>query len=128
MNAAWQPVDKRYRAGLGPRFGFSRWGRTAGGLVITALLLSPLYWVLAGSFMLPRELFSPTFHLWPREFALQNWTTALARLAPHLKNSLSPSRAPAGRNIWKAWLTASAEPVLTDFLSVSRLAILSLFQ
>ena len=88
MSTALQPVDKQYRASLGPQFDFSRWGRTAGGLLITALLLSPLYWVLAGSFMLPRELFSPTFHLWPREFAFQNWTTALARLAPHLKNSL----------------------------------------
>ena len=95
MNAAWQPVDERNRASLGQRVDFSRWGRTAAGLLITAVLLSPLYWVIAGSFMLPRELFSPTFHLWPREFAFQNWTTALARLAPHLKNSLIVSTATA---------------------------------
>jgi len=95
VNAAWQPVVEQNRASLGQRFDFSRWGRTAAGLLITAVLLSPLYWVIAGSFMLPRELFSPTFHLWPREFAFQNWTTALARLAPHLKNSLIVSTATA---------------------------------
>ena len=95
MNAAWQPVDERNRASLGQRVDFSRWRRTAAGLLITAVLLSPLYWVIAGSFMLPRELFSPTFHLWPREFAFQNWTAALARLAPNLKNSLIVSTATA---------------------------------
>jgi len=95
VNSASQHVDEQNRASLGSRFDYALWGRTAVGLLITAVLLSPLYWVIAGSFMLPRELFSPNFHLWPREFVFQNWTNALTRLAPNLKNSLIVSAATA---------------------------------
>ena len=34
-----------------------RWWITAAALTVTAILLSPFYWVLIGSFMTPAELF-----------------------------------------------------------------------
>jgi multiple sugar transport system permease protein len=65
----------------------SPWRYTIIGVVITILLLLPLYWVLSGSFMTPRELFGVHFSLWPREFVFQNWSNALQRLAPHAATS-----------------------------------------
>ena len=41
----------------------SPWRYTIIGVVITILLLLPLYWVLSGSFMTPRELFGVHFSL-----------------------------------------------------------------
>ena len=63
-----------------------RWCITAAALIVTAILLSPFYWVLVGSFMTPAELFSG--HLWPKHLAVENWSDALSRLWPHIQNSL----------------------------------------
>ena len=65
----------------------SPWLYTVVGVIFTVILLSPLYWVLSGSFMTQRELFSPHFSLWPREFIYENWTNAVVRLWPHLATS-----------------------------------------
>ena len=59
----------------------SPWRYTIIGVVITIVLLLPLYWVLSGSFMTPRELFGVHFSIWPHEFVFQNWSNALQRLA-----------------------------------------------
>jgi multiple sugar transport system permease protein len=67
---------------------FSQWRLTFVAVAITAILLAPLYWVLVGSFMTSRELFSPGLHLWPSEVAWQNWPQALSRLWPHVQSSL----------------------------------------
>jgi len=67
---------------------FSRWRVTLGAVAITAVLLCPLYWVLLGSLMTQRELFSPGLHLWPKQVAWQNWPNALFRLWPHVQSSL----------------------------------------
>jgi multiple sugar transport system permease protein len=65
-----------------------RWWITAAALIVTAVLLSPLYWVLVGSFMTPAELFGGHMSLWPKHFAVENWSAALSRLWPHVQNSL----------------------------------------
>jgi multiple sugar transport system permease protein len=65
-----------------------RWWITAAALIVTAILLSPLYWVLVGSFMTPAELFGGQMSLWPKHFAVENWSVALSRLRPHIQNSL----------------------------------------
>ncbi len=73
----------------------ARWRWTGGALVLTALLLSPYYWVLMGSLMAPAELFGVQFHLWPHQPVFANWTTALQRLWPHVATSLVVSAATA---------------------------------
>jgi multiple sugar transport system permease protein len=65
-----------------------RWWITVAALVISAILLSPFYWVLVGSFMTPAELFGGHMSLWPKHFAFQNWSIAVSRLWPHIQNSL----------------------------------------
>ena len=65
-----------------------RWWITAAALTVTAILLSPFYWVLVGSFMSPAELFGVHVSLWPRHFAVENWSMAFSRLWPHIQNSL----------------------------------------
>jgi multiple sugar transport system permease protein len=70
-----------------------RWWITVVVVVITAILLSPFYWVLVGSFMTPAELFGINQTFWPRHFVVANWSTALARLWPHVQNSLLVSTA-----------------------------------
>jgi multiple sugar transport system permease protein len=70
-----------------------RWWITAAALTVTAVLLSPLYWVLIGSFMTPAELFGGHMSLWPKHFAFENWSAAFNRLWPHIKNSLLVSTA-----------------------------------
>jgi multiple sugar transport system permease protein len=65
-----------------------RWWITAAALTVTAILLSPFYWVLVGSFMTPAELFGSHMSLWPRHFAVENWSGAFTRLWPHIQNSL----------------------------------------
>jgi multiple sugar transport system permease protein len=66
----------------------SPWQRTIIGAGLTFILLSPLIWVLRGSFLTDRELFSPKFTLLPETIAWQNWPDALVRLGPHLATSL----------------------------------------
>ena len=70
-----------------------RWWITAAALAVTAVLLSPFYWVLVGSFMTPAELFGGHMSLWPKHFAVENWSAALSRLWPHVQNSLLVSTA-----------------------------------
>jgi multiple sugar transport system permease protein len=70
-----------------------RWWITAAALIVSAVLLSPFYWVLVGSFMTPAELFGGHMSLWPRHFAIENWSVALSRLWPHIQNSLLVSAA-----------------------------------
>jgi ABC-type glycerol-3-phosphate transport system permease component len=70
-----------------------RWWITAAALFVSAVLLSPFYWVLVGSFMTPAELFGGHMSLWPRHFAFENWSAALSRLWPHIQNSLLVSAA-----------------------------------
>src|ERR1700693_1803723 len=65
-----------------------RWWITAAALIVSAILLSPFYWVLVGSFMTPAELFGGHMTFWPRHFVFQNWSIALSRLWPHIQNSL----------------------------------------
>src|SRR6202011_4259923 len=61
---------------------------TAGSLTVVAILLSPFYWVLVGSFMTPAELFGGHMSLWPKHLVTENWAVALSRLWPHIQNSL----------------------------------------
>jgi multiple sugar transport system permease protein len=92
--------------------------------VITILLLLPLYWVLSGSFMTPRELFSVHLSLWPHEFVFQNWSDALRRLAPHAATSFVVSLAtsaltllvtgPAAYSV--IWLKPRGRKVLQSFM------------
>ena len=70
-----------------------RWWLTAVVVIITAILLSPFYWVLIGSFMTPAELFGVNQSFWPRNFVVENWSKALERLWPHVRNSLLVSAA-----------------------------------
>jgi multiple sugar transport system permease protein len=65
----------------------SPWSYTVVGVIVTVILLSPLYWVLSGSLMTQRELFSPHFSIWPHQFVFQNWSNALVRLWPHFATS-----------------------------------------
>jgi len=65
----------------------SPWLYTVVGAIVTVVLLSPLYWVLSGSLMTQRELFSPHFSIWPHQFVFQNWSNALVRLWPHFATS-----------------------------------------
>lgn len=71
-----------------PRSSRQRWGVTVAVSLVTLVLLSPLYWVLVGSFTTPAELFSPNFSFWPKHLVLENWSLALSRLWPHVQNSL----------------------------------------
>ena len=70
-----------------------RWWLTAVVVIVTAALLSPFYWVLVGSFMTPAELFGVNQSFWPRNFVVENWSKALERLWPHVRNSLIVSAA-----------------------------------
>jgi multiple sugar transport system permease protein len=103
--------------------------RSVLGLLLTIVLLSPFYWVLVGSLMSPRELFGSGFHLWPQQLALQNWSTALVRLQPHLLNSLLVSSgtalltllitAPAAYSI--VWLKPKGRGLLFSFTLTSQM-------
>src|SRR5689334_17329694 len=72
-----------------------RWWITAAAVIITAILLSPFYWVLLGSFMTPTELFATHMRLFPTHWAVENWSDALNRLWPHVRNSFVVSTAAA---------------------------------
>src|ERR1700760_4061912 len=65
-----------------------RWWITAAALTISAILLSPFYWVVGGSFLATAELFGGHMSLWPKHFVIENWSVALSRLWPHIQNSL----------------------------------------
>src|SRR5260370_26789046 len=107
----------------------SPWLYTVVGAIITVVLLSPLYWVLMGSFMTQRELFSPHFSLWPREFMFQNWTTAVGRLWPHFATSAIVSvctstatlliTAPAAYAI--VWLKVRGRGAILTFMLTSQM-------
>jgi multiple sugar transport system permease protein len=107
----------------------SRWRYTVIGVVITILLLLPLYWVLAGSFMTQRELFGTGLHLWPTEIAWQNWSNALSRLWPHVANSLFVSTATSTGTLLIAapaaygmtWLKPRGGQALFSFMLTSQM-------
>lgn len=107
----------------------SPWSYTVVGVIITVVLLSPLYWVLSGSFKTQRELFSPHFSLWPREFIYENWTNAVVRLLPHLATSAIVSIctsaltllvvAPAAYAI--VWLKVRGRAAILSFMLTSQM-------
>ena len=98
-------------------------------VVVTAILLSPFYWVLVGSFMTPAELFGVQQTLWPRHFAVENWVRALDRLWPHVRNSLLVSTvtsvgtlliaAPAAYGL--VWKKPLGRNVLASFMLVTQM-------
>jgi multiple sugar transport system permease protein len=106
-----------------------RWWITVATVVITAILLSPLYWVLLGSFMTQAELFTPHAVFWPRHWAFENWSDALNRLAPHVRNSLIVSvvasvgtlliTAPTAYSI--NWLKPRGRQALFTFMLVTQM-------
>jgi multiple sugar transport system permease protein len=108
---------------------FGRWRITLLAFAITAVLLSPLYWVLMGSFMTQRELFSPGLHLWPRQVAWQNWPNALFRLWPHVRSSIIVGgctsaitlliAAPAAYSM--VWLKPKGKGILFSFMLTSQM-------
>jgi multiple sugar transport system permease protein len=107
----------------------SPWFYTVAGVIITVILLSPLYWVLSGSFMTQRELFSPHFSIWPRELIYENWTNAVVRLWPHLATSAIVSvctsaltllvTAPAAYAI--VWLKVRGRGAILSFMLTSQM-------
>ena len=107
----------------------SPWRYTIIGVVITIILLLPLYWVLSGSFMTPRELFGVHFSIWPHKFVFQNWSNALQRLAPHALTSFVVSlttsaltllvTGPAAYSI--IWLKPRGRKVLQSFMLTSQM-------
>ena len=107
----------------------SRWHLTAIVLVVTAILLSPFYWVLMGSFSTPAELFGTHLTLWPKRLAVENWSNALSRLWPHVNNSLIVSTTvslctlvltvPAAYAL--VWLRPRGGKLLFNFLLVTQM-------
>jgi len=107
----------------------SPWLYTVVGVIVTVILLSPLYWVLSGSLMTQRELFSPHFSLWPRELVYENWTNAVVRLWPHLATSAIVSvctsaltllvTAPAAYAI--IWLKVRGRGAILSFMLTSQM-------
>src|ERR1700741_786045 len=107
----------------------SPWLYTVVGVIFTVILLSPLYWVLSGSLMTQRELFSPHFSLWPRELVYENWTNAVVRLWPHLATSAIVSvctsaltllvTAPAAYAI--IWLKVRGRGAILSFMLTSQM-------
>ena len=108
---------------------FAQWRLTFLAVAITAILLAPLYWVIVGSFMTQRELFSPGIHLWPKQVAWQNWPQALSRLWPHVQSSLIVggftavltllSATPAAYSM--TWLNAKGRAFLFSFMLTSQM-------
>jgi len=106
-----------------------RWWLTVAVVVVTAILLSPFYWVLVGSFMTPAELFGVQQSLWPRHFAVENWSRALERLWPHVRNRLLVSTvtsigtltiaAPASYGL--VWKKPLGRQVLASFMLVTQM-------
>jgi multiple sugar transport system permease protein len=92
-------------------------------------LLSPFYWVLSGSLMTQRELFSPHFSIWPHQFVFQNWSNALVRLWPHFATSAIVSvctsaltlliTAPAAYAM--AWLKVRGRGAILSFMVTSQM-------
>src|ERR1700730_11289981 len=68
-----------------------RWWITVAALFVSAMLLSPFYWDLVGSFMTPAELFGGHMSLLPKHIVVENWSVAFSRLWPHTQNSLMVS-------------------------------------
>jgi len=107
----------------------SPWRYTIIGVVITVLLLLPLYWVLAGSFMTPRELFGVHLAIWPHEFVFQNWSDAVRRLAPHAATSLVVSLATSALTLFVTgpaaysivWLKPRGRKVLQSFMLTTQM-------
>lgn len=106
-----------------------RWWITAVAVVITAILLSPFYWVLLGSFMTPAELFATHIVLLPQRWAVGNWSDAWSRLWPHVRNSLLVSAATAiGTLLITAptaysvnWLKPRGRQALCSFMLVTQM-------
>ncbi|MBV8486632.1 MAG: carbohydrate ABC transporter permease, partial [Verrucomicrobia bacterium] len=107
----------------------SPWLYTVVGVIVTVILLSPLYWVLSGSLMTQRELFSPHFSIWPHQFVFQNWANALVRLWPHFATSAIVSvctsvltllvTAPAAYAI--VWLKVRGRGAILSFMLTSQM-------
>jgi multiple sugar transport system permease protein len=107
----------------------SPWLYTIVGVIVTVILLSPLYWVLSGSLMTQRELFSPHFSIWPHQFVFQNWSNALVRLWPHFATSAIVSvctsaltllvTAPAAYAI--VWLKVRGRGAILSFMLTSQM-------
>jgi multiple sugar transport system permease protein len=107
----------------------SRWWLAVFVLVVTAILLSPFYWVLIGSFMTPAELFGINQTIWPRHFAVENWSRAVERLWPHVRNSLLVSAvasvgtllitAPAAYGL--VWKKPRGRHLLSSFMLITQM-------
>src|SRR6201997_4388364 len=107
----------------------SPWLYTVVGVIVTVVLLSPLYWVLSGSLMTQRELFSPHFSILPHQFVFQNWSNALVRLWPHFATSAIVSvctsaltlliTAPAAYAM--AWLKVRGRGAILSFMVTSQM-------
>ena len=106
-----------------------RWWITVAVVVVTAVLLSPFYWVLVGSFMTPAELFGVDQSFWPRHFVVENWSKALERLWPHVQTSLLVSTvtsigtllitAPAAYGL--VWKKPVGRTALSSFMLVTQM-------
>src|SRR5262245_17731158 len=106
-----------------------RWWITFAVVIVTAVLLSPFYWVLVGSFMTPAELFGVKQSLWPRHFAVENLVRALERLWPPVGNSLLVSTAtsivslliaaPAAYGL--VWKKPRGRQVLASFMLITQM-------
>jgi multiple sugar transport system permease protein len=107
----------------------SPWLYTVVGIFFTVILLSPLYWVLSGSLMTQRELFSPHFSIWPHQLVFENWSNALVRLWPHFATSAIVSvctsaltlfiTAPAAYGI--VWLKLRGRGAILSFMLTSQM-------
>jgi multiple sugar transport system permease protein len=106
-----------------------RWWITVVALIVSAVLLSPFYWVLVGSFMTPEELFGGHMSFWPRHFAIENWSAALGRLWPHIQNRVLVSTvasigtlmlaAPAAYGL--VWRKPRGRKVLSAFMLITQM-------
>lgn len=88
-NPAYQPAGvSRMRAS---RKAIRRWGATVVGIVITFLMLFPLYWMLANSFETTPEMFRNPVLLVPTQITFEPYITVWQTQLPHLATSLEVS-------------------------------------
>lgn len=90
MSAASAPVRPR----RGPARTRRRIGtvvRTVAAVVISAVIVFPLYWMVVVAFSSRSELLGPDLHLWPAAFTLENFQRVLASfpIATWFSNSLA---------------------------------------
>lgn len=65
-----------------------RWGSTLAGLVLTAIMLFPLYWMVINSFETTQEIFSIPVSLVPTQVTLAAYADVWQTQLPHLGTSL----------------------------------------